>query len=177
MNFPSYEYVILVDELNNEIGQEEKLKAHQLGVLHRAFSVFVFNQNHLLLLQKRALSKYHSGGLWSNTCCGHPRPGETIEAAAKRRLYEEMGIECQPTMVGSFIYKALLPNNLIEHEIDHLFVATCDATPHPNPDEADDVRWVALPDLQKEIETSHEKFTVWFPEALEQMLKKHQILV
>ena len=117
----SKESVILVDEKDNQVGLMPKLEAHQKGLLHRAFSVFIFNSDYELLLQKRAFSKYHSGGLWTNTCCSHPRDGEDTIDAANRRLYEEMGIETSLRKVFDFIYKAELDNNLTENEFDHVF--------------------------------------------------------
>ena len=116
----SIEKVILVDENDNQVGVMPKLEAHQKGLLHRAFSVFIFNSKYELLLQKRASSKYHSGGLWTNTCCSHPREGEEILDAAKRRLIEEMGIDTSLRKVHDFIYKAELDNDLTEHEFDHV---------------------------------------------------------
>ena len=117
----SIEIVILVDVYDNQVGVLPKLEAHQKGLLHRAFSVFIFNSKYELLLQKRASSKYHSGGLWTNTCCSHPREGEEILDAAKRRLIEEMGIDTSLRKVHDFIYKAELDNDLTEHEFDHVF--------------------------------------------------------
>ena len=116
----SSEKVILVDENDNQVGLMPKLEAHQKGLLHRAFSVFIFNSNYKLLLQKRAISKYHSGGLWTNTCCSHPRDGENTMDAANRRLFEEMGIKTNLRKVYDFIYKAELDNELTENEFDHL---------------------------------------------------------
>ena len=116
----SIEKVILVDENDNQVGLMPKLEAHQKGLLHRAFSIFIFNSKYELLLQKRASSKYHSGGLWTNTCCSHPREGEDILDAAKRRLFEEMGIETSLRKVHDFIYKAELDNDLTEHEFDQI---------------------------------------------------------
>src|SRR5690349_17076045 len=129
------EYLILVDEQDHEIGTEEKLKTHRDAKLHRAFSIFIFNKKGQLLLQRRALSKYHSGGLWTNTCCGHPRPGENIDKAAHRRLQEEMGFDCNMKDVFRFTYKAPLDHGLTEHEVDHVFIGTCDAQPKLNHDE------------------------------------------
>ena len=120
----SKEKVILVDENDTQVGLMPKLEAHQKGLLHRAFSVFIFNSNHQLLLQKRAVSKYHSGGLWTNTCCSHPREGEETINAANRRLIEEMGIKTNLRKVFDFIYKAELDNELIENEFDHVFYVT-----------------------------------------------------
>ena len=123
------EEVILVDEHDREIGSGEKLQIHQEGKLHRAFSVLVFNWKQELLLQKRKETKYHSGGLWTNTCCSHPRPGELTLEAAQRRLHEEMGLTCPLREVGNFIYRAEFENGLIEHEYDHVLAGSSDHTP------------------------------------------------
>jgi len=123
------ELVVLVDENDNEIGVEEKINAHRKGLLHRAFSIFVFNSKNELLLQKRAADKYHSGGLWSNTCCSHPRPGENLKDAAHRRLQEEMGFDCSLREVFSFLYKKSFDNGLTEHELDHVFFGKFDGIP------------------------------------------------
>jgi isopentenyl-diphosphate delta-isomerase len=134
----SKEKVILVDENDTQVGLMPKLEAHQKGLLHRAFSVFIFNNNHQLLLQKRAVSKYHSGGLWTNTCCSHPREGEETINAANRRLIEEMGIKTNLRKVFDFIYKAELDNELTENEFDHVFYGLYNEDPIINTEEADD---------------------------------------
>lgn len=156
------EEVILVNENDEAIGVEEKLKTHLLGALHRAFSVFIFNSGGQLLLQKRAGTKYHSGGLWSNTCCGHPRPGESIEGASRRRLYEEMGFDCELKEVFDFIYRAELDDGLFEHEYDHVLVGGFDGEPNPNRDEVDDWKWVSLPELRLDMRRTPDAFTYWF---------------
>ena len=125
----SEEKVILVDKNDNQVGLMPKLEAHEKGLLHRAFSIFIFNSRYELLLQKRASSKYHSGGLWTNTCCSHPREGEDTLDAANRRLDEEMGIKTSLRKVYDFIYKAELDNQLTEHEFDHVFYGVCDSDP------------------------------------------------
>ena len=135
------EQVILVDEKDKEIGLEEKIKAHKEGKLHRAFSVFVFNQKGEMLLQRRALTKYHSGGLWTNTCCSHPRKGEDVDKAASRRLKEEMGFSCGLKEVFSFIYKTGFDNGLMEHEFDHVFVGAYESEPKINPEEVAEYKW------------------------------------
>ncbi|QPH40787.1 isopentenyl-diphosphate Delta-isomerase [Pedobacter endophyticus] len=155
------EDVILVDENDLQIGQMEKLEAHQKGELHRAFSIFIFNNKNELLLQRRAKNKYHSGGLWTNTCCSHPRLGETNLAAANRRLKEEMGMECALNPVFSFLYKASFNDGLTEHELDHVFFGYSEGLPNLNTDEADDYRYVTLAALQKEIDEKPEAFTKW----------------
>lgn len=156
------EMVILVDEHDNEIGLMEKQEAHVKALLHRAFSVMVFNDKGEMLLQQRALSKYHSGGLWTNTCCSHPRKGETTEEAAHRRLQEEMGFNCTLKLHQTFIYKAPFDNGLTEHELDHVFVGTYNQNPHINPEEVNDFQWISLPELDQQLRNQPEKFTVWF---------------
>ncbi len=159
--------VILVDELDNIVGSMDKLEAHVKGILHRAFSVLIFNSSGDMLIQKRAKDKYHSGGLWTNACCSHPMPGETIEAATKRRLREEMGIQTDTTFAYKFIYRAPLDKNLIEHELDHVFVGTFDGEPQVNAIEVEGWRYVSLDDLRKEVREHPENFTYWFKLILE----------
>jgi isopentenyl-diphosphate delta-isomerase len=156
------EYVILVNEADQETGLMEKMEAHQKGMLHRAFSVFVFNENQELLLQQRALSKYHSGGLWTNTCCSHPRAGESIADAAKRRLHEELGFSCNLDPVFSFIYHAELDNELTEHELDHVLIGYHNTGGVPNPEEVMDTKWVSLNWLEMEVKENPQDFTAWF---------------
>ncbi|MEM6525166.1 MAG: isopentenyl-diphosphate Delta-isomerase [Bacteroidota bacterium] len=156
------EHVVLVDEKDEVLGTMEKLEAHQKGVLHRAFSVMVFNSAGELMLQKRASSKYHSGGLWTNTCCSHPRMGETTEEAAKRRLLEEMGIDTSPTFKYKFIYRAELDQNLIEYEYDHVFTAVFDGSPELNKEEAEDWRFVPISKLRQDIAENPSNYTEWF---------------
>ena len=163
----SIEKVILVDENDNQVGVMPKLEAHQKGLLHRAFSVFIFNSKYELLLQKRASSKYHSGGLWTNTCCSHPREGEEILDAAKRRLIEEMGIDTSLRKVHDFIYKAELDNNLTEHEFDHVFYGIYNEDPIINKDEADDFKWIDMDSLNEDIKTNGDNYTIWFKIAFE----------
>lgn len=161
------EYVILVDENDSETGFMDKLEAHRKAALHRAFSVFVFNKQNELLLQQRAFTKYHSPGLWTNTCCSHPRPGENVEAAAHRRLTEEMGFTCDLDKVMHFIYCEPVGNNLTEHEFDHVFLGFCDIAPVVNPEEVHDYRWISLDELKNEIINEPEKFTVWLKIAFQ----------
>lgn len=163
----SYENVILVDEQDKVIGEMEKIRAHQLGVLHRAFSIFVLNSKGEMLMQQRALSKYHSGGLWTNTCCSHPRPGEDILTAAKRRLKEEMGMEPELKELGSFIYKTNektvgFEDGLTEHEYDHVFTAISDLDPVINKEEVEDFKWMTINEIKESLKTEKEKFTFWF---------------
>ncbi len=163
----SEEKVILVDKNDNQVGLMPKLEAHEKGVLHRAFSIFIFNSKYELLLQKRASSKYHSGGLWTNTCCSHPREGEDILDAANRRLDEEMGITTSLRKVYDFIYKAELDNQLTEHEFDHVFYGVFDNDPILNKDEAEDFKWVDMETLNNDIIKNEDNYTVWFKIAFE----------
>ena len=156
------EYVILVDENDQEIGTMEKQEAHEKGLLHRAFSVFVFNENKELLLQQRALTKYHSAGLWTNTCCSHPRIGETIEKAAHRRLMEEMGFDCELSTKTSFIYKAAFENGLTEHEFDHVLVGSFNGEINFNPTEVKKFKWINLEELQIDLLQNNQNYTAWF---------------
>lgn len=165
------EQVILVDASDNEIGTEEKIAAHRAGKLHRAFSVFVFNSRGQMLLQKRALGKYHSGGLWTNACCSHPRPGELNVAAARRRLKEEMGFDCPLRKVHSFVYRAPYDNGLTEHEYDHVFVGQFDGIPKPDLAEVEEWKWVDIVWLMHDIEARPEKYTAWFKVCLEKVLE------
>ena len=163
----SEEKVILVDKNDNQVGLMPKLEAHEKGLLHRAFSIFIFNSRYELLLQKRASSKYHSGGLWTNTCCSHPREGEDTLDAANRRLDEEMGIKTSLRKVYDFIYKAELDNQLTEHEFDHVFYGVCDRDPILNKDEAEDFKWVDMETLNNDIIKNGNNYTVWFKIAFE----------
>jgi len=161
--------VILVDENDTPIGTMGKLEVHEKGLLHRAFSVFIFNDKNEMLLQRRALSKYHSAGLWTNTCCSHPQPNEDTLAAANRRLKEEMGMSADLTHKSSFIYKTPFDNNLTEHEFDHVFIGYSNSDPKINPEEVDSFKWINIFDLKKEIASSPEQFTSWFKIAMEKV--------
>jgi len=156
------EHVILVDELDNEIGTMPKLEAHQKNQLHRAFSVFIWNSKNEMLLQKRASGKYHSPNLWTNACCSHPRQNESTIDAAHRRLKEEIGISTNLNHVFHFIYQVAFNNELYEHELDHVFIGKYDGTPVLNSNEASEYRWVKLDDLHDEIKENPTKFTFWF---------------
>src|SRR5688572_14586630 len=156
------EEVILVDENDNTIGTMEKMEAHRQGKLHRAFSVLLFNSEGELLLQKRAKNKYHSAGLWTNTCCSHPAPGEKIEDAAARRLREEMGIDFKPSFSYKFVYKAKLDKGLTEHELDHVFTGTFDGIPTINTAEVEDWKFVDLKWLREDLEKNPDLYTTWF---------------
>ena len=156
------EMVVLVDEQDNQIGLMPKQEAHEKGVLHRAFSVFIFNQNNELMLQQRALGKYHSPGLWTNTCCSHQRDGEPTVDAGTRRLREEMGFTTPLKEVTSFIYKAEFDNGLTEHEYDHVLTGRFDGTPEINLDEVAGWKWMPLEDVKIDIKTNPEIYTAWF---------------
>lgn len=163
------EYVVLVNEQDEAIGKMEKQLAHVKGVLHRAFSIFIFNSEKQLLLQKRASSKYHCGGLWTNTCCSHPRENESPLEAANRRLFEEMGMTCNLEHIFSFVYKASFDNGLTEHEFDHVFFGESNQEPSLNTDEAEDFRYISFENLQKEIAENPAQFTPWFLIALDRV--------
>ena len=154
--------VILVDEHDNAIGTMEKMEAHKQGKLHRAFSILLFNSNGEILIQKRAGSKYHSGGLWTNTCCSHPNPNEDIDVATRRRLQFEMGIDTKIEFAYKFIYRAPLDQDLIEHELDYVFIGTFDGMPAPNPAEVEDWKFVRFAELREDVAENPSKYTPWF---------------
>ncbi len=156
------EHVILVNEHDEPLGTMEKMEAHEKGVLHRAFSVFIFNKNNELMLQQRAWHKYHSPGLWTNTCCSHQRLGEDSVAAGRRRLREEMGFDVSLEFKVSFIYKAPFENGLTEHELDHVLVGSFEGKPQLNPREVASWKWMPMNDLINDIEEHPDKYTVWF---------------
>ena len=154
--------VVLVNEFDEEIGAMDKLEAHERGLLHRAFSVLVFNSKNELLLQRRAFGKYHSEGLWTNTCCSHPYPGESILDAGKRRLFEEMGFTCELNHAFSFIYKAELDKGLTEYELDHVMIGFSEETPHLNLEEVSAFRWMSIKEIIADMEFYPENYTAWF---------------
>lgn len=156
------EKVILVDENDQPIGLMEKLEAHQKGLLHRAFSVFIINSKGEILLQQRALSKYHSPGLWTNTCCSHQRQGEDNLQAGKRRLWEEMGMQVPLKQLFSFIYEAPMGNGLTEHEYDYVLIGFSDESPSINPVEVCNWKWATPEQIQKSIAETPEEYTAWF---------------
>ena len=166
------EQVILVDEHDNALGLMEKMEAHRLAKLHRAFSVFAMNDKNEILLQRRALHKYHSGGLWTNTCCSHPRDGESVEEAARRRLMEEMGFTCDVKRIFSFIYKAELDNDLTEHELDHVFCGTTSELPNLNREEVVDYCYLTPEALELEIKERPDQYTAWLKICFNNLLKK-----
>ena len=156
------ENVILVDEKDNQIGLMPKMEAHEKGLLHRAFSVFIFNENGELLLQQRAKDKYHSPLLWTNTCCSHQRIGESNVEAGRRRLYEEMGFTVDLKEIFSFIYKAPFENGLTEHELDYVLIGRYDDVPNINKEEVASYKWMTLQDVKSDIENNPEIYTEWF---------------
>lgn len=161
--------VILVNEHDDEIGYMPKLEAHQKGVLHRAFSVFVFNTKGEILLQQRALGKYHSEGLWSNTCCSHPLPHESTHSGAVRRLQEEMGLQTSLTFLYSFLYHAKLDNELTEHELDHVFWGISDHEPIINTSEVSNYKYMTVEDLKTDLAQNPAKYTEWLKICFEEV--------
>lgn len=166
------ENVILVDELDNEIGLMPKMEAHEKAMLHRAFSVFVFNDKGELMLQQRAKHKYHSPLLWTNTCCSHQRKGESNLVAGKRRLQEEMGFVCELEEVFSFIYKAPFDNGLTEHELDHVMVGRFNEDPIINTEEVEAYKWMDLEAVKEDMVTRPEEYTAWFKIIFEKSYEK-----
>lgn len=156
------EEIILVDEQDNALGKVEKMEAHKKALLHRAFSILVFNNKGELLIQQRAKTKYHCPGLWANTCCSHPRWSETIEDAANRRLQEEMGFSCKLNQDFHFIYKAEFDNGLTEYEYDHVFVGFYDGDININKEEVHDYKWIKIVDLIEDIKKHPKKYAPWF---------------
>ena len=154
--------VILVDENDNPIGTMPKMEAHEKAMLHRAFSVFILNANDEVLLQQRANDKYHSAGLWTNTCCSHPHPGEDTLGAARRRLKEEMGMEADLQFVFKFMYKAPFDNLLTEHEIDHVFIGKTNQLPVINPEEVASYKYMKPEEIKLDMEQNPQSYTVWF---------------
>ena len=154
--------VILVDSDDREIGTCEKMEAHQQGLLHRAFSIFIFDKQGNMLLQQRALQKYHSGGLWTNACCSHPQPGENIQHAANRRLREELGFETEINKIFDFVYRAEFENGLIEHEYDHVFSGEYEGGILYNKDEVMDIGFKSPKQIRQELESDSARYTPWF---------------
>ncbi len=164
--------VILVDVNDTEIGVEEKITVHKKGKLHRAFSIFIFNSNKELLLQKRSMKKYHSAGLWSNTCCSHPQPNSNLKKEAEQRLKQEMGINCKLKKSFSFTYKIKFENGLIENEFDHVFIGEFNGEPKPNKDEVCDWKWISLYELKKDIKKNPQNYTYWLKICLDKIIEK-----
>jgi isopentenyl-diphosphate Delta-isomerase len=158
--------IILVNDLDKEVGTAEKLLVHQQGWLHRAFSILVFNEKNELLIHQRTSHKYHSGDLWTNTCCGHPNANEEIKNAAHRRLGEEMGFETSLEFLFKFQYRTEFANGLVEHEIDHVFVGIYNDEFEVNPEEVADYKWIMVDDLLIDVTQNPEKYTFWFKEIL-----------
>lgn len=156
------EQVVLVDENDATLGTMGKMEAHEKALLHRAFSVFVFNQNDELMLHRRAFEKYHSGGLWTNTCCSHPRLNEDVVDAGHRRLMEEMGFDCELQHQFSFIYRSELDNNLTEHELDHVIFGRYDGEPNINPEEVAEWKWMSMEAVRDDIDLNPANYTEWF---------------
>lgn len=164
------EEVILVNTNDEVIGTMPKLEAHLQGKLHRAFSIFIFNASKQLLLQQRALNKYHSPGEWTNTCCSHPKPGEETTDATVRRLQEEMGMKCKMEPVFSFLYEAEVGDGLIENEYDHVYFGTSDNLPQPNVEEVSAFRYVDMEELKADLIEHPENYTAWLKISFEQVL-------
>ena len=162
--------VQLVDTQDNPNGSMEKLEAHEKGLLHRALSVLIINTKKEILLQRRALGKYHSPGLWTNTCCSHPYPGENPTEAANRRLKEEMGMVAELEFAFKFQYKCDFDNGLIEHELDHVFIGESNDTPHLNTDEAMAFKWMSIEELETDMKNNADNYTFWF----KWMIEKHR---
>lgn len=167
--------VVLVDNQDNEVGVMDKMEAHEKGVLHRAFSVVIFNSKGEMLIHQRAKEKYHSGGLWTNATCSHPGPGESVEASAIRRLQEEMGFECPIEFRFSFIYHANLDHGLQEHELDHVFVGTFDGTPEINLEEVMEYNYISVPELLADVKAHPEHYTEWFKIVLDTMQSRGEL--
>ncbi|MCL6523643.1 MAG: isopentenyl-diphosphate Delta-isomerase [Thermoflavifilum sp.] len=164
--------LILVDEHDNMVGTMEKMRVHQLGLLHRAFSVFLFNTQGEMLLQQRAHNKYHSAGLWTNACCSHPHPGEDTEAAAHRRLKEELGIDCPLHPAFSFMYRVKLPNRLIEFEWDHVYIGVYEGRFDPNQSEVLSIAYYPIQHIEQQVMIHPDLFTAWFKLAFPQVKNK-----
>ncbi|WP_241581143.1 isopentenyl-diphosphate Delta-isomerase [Rosenbergiella nectarea] len=164
--------VILVDEHDNPLGQMEKLEAHRQGRLHRAITVYIFNTEQQLMLQQRAFSKYHCGGLWSNTCCGHPFPNESTQQAAERRLDEEMGLKLTLKKITQTYYNLPVTDGLVEHEFGHIFTGYTDQLPRLNPEEAENYRFASLSEIEQELVSSPELFTPWFKTTFPMLAKQ-----
>jgi len=170
------EQIILVDENDNEIGFEEKIKAHEDGgKLHRAFSIFIFNSKGEMLIQQRASTKWDFADFWTNTCCSHPRKGEKLEDAIHRRLKEEFGFDTELKEVFSFVYKGSDGvTGLTEYEFDHVFIGTFNGEPKPDPEEIGDYKWITMEELKKDVKNHPEKYTPWFKIVLERFDKENQ---
>ena len=165
------EFVVLVDPNDRPLGKMEKMEAHLKGILHRAFSAFIFNSRNELMLQQRAFTKYHSPGLWTNTCCSHPRDGEEPIEAVHRRMVEEMGFDCEVNPAFQFTYKADVGQGLTEHEYDHVFIGYSEKQPIINPDEVNDWKYMSMDAIRKDMNENPENYTVWFRIAFDEVEK------
>lgn len=173
---PKEEQIILVDENDIQIGAMEKLEAHKKGLLHRAFSILIKNSKGEIMLQKRAIGKYHSGGLWTNTCCSHPRVGEGLATATHRRLKEEMGFDCELKEITTFTYHASLDHGLQENEFLHVYAGEHNDDPIVNPEEADDWKWMSLSKLKKDVAKHPYNYTSWFKIVLKKMEENNIVI-
>jgi len=169
--------LIIVDKDDNITGYEEKMKVHQKGYLHRAFSIFVVNKKGQLMLQKRAVEKYHSGGLWANTCCSHPLKGEDLEVTVHNRLGEEMGFDCELKPIFKFIYRAELDNNFVEYELDQVYIGFYEKDPKPNAAEVCDWKWVDIESLKIDLKESPENYVYWLKEAFPEFYLNYKNLL
>lgn len=167
------DHVILVNQFDEQIGTMEKIKAHQEGRLHRAFSIFIFNDEGKLLLQQRAGNKYHGAALWTNTCCSHPQLGDNLMESALERLSYEMGFSCDLQKIFSFLYKAPVENCLIEHEFDHVFIGYYNQDPSPNPSEVNHYEWAEIDWIREDVKQYPEKYTIWFRSIWERVIEHH----
>ncbi len=171
------EQILLVDKYDHESGYGEKLAVHKTGKLHRAFSIFIFNKNKELLLQQRALTKYHSPGIWTNTCCSHQHPGETIDEAAHRRLQEEMGFDTALVPAFTFTYKVAFSSGLTEHEFDHVYFGRFDGSIQPNATEVESYRWISLATLSRAIKQDPAKYSYWLITSFDKMKKEAEVFL
>ncbi len=165
--------VILVDKYDHALGEMEKMEAHEKGILHRAFSIFIFNAKGELLLQQRAKKKYHGGGLWTNSCCSHPQWNEDIKESAVRRLQFEMGLLCELQHAFSFIYHTPVENGLIEHEYDHVYIGYSNENPIVNVEEVENFKWISMTQLKKDMNAFPEQFTFWFKQCVDSVIDKN----
>lgn len=175
LEIDNHQLLILVDEEDREWGKLEKIKVHQLGLLHRAFSVFIFNSKGELLMQQRAEEKYHSGSLWSNTCCSHPHYGEDLKDAVDRRLREELDLMVKTEFLFSFIYKIKFDNGLTEHEFDHVFFGISDEKPKPDPKEIKNTRYMKLEELDQDLTVNPGHYTEWLRLCFKDIVRNDKI--
>lgn len=163
------ERIVLIDESDNIIGYEEKYIVHQKGMLHRAFSVFIVNGN-MMLIQKRNINKYHSGGLWSNACCSHQRKGEILSEAIHRRMKEELGIDCEIEELFAFTYQTTFDNGMSENELDHVFLGEYSGALFPDRQEIEHIKWIDVDELSRDVNNNPADYTYWFREALPKVM-------